>query len=360
MDVIEEIRALAEEYEACGGTERSDGSKSRLFDPPATIEQVREFEKEMKVKLPEVFVRYLTDLGNGGIGADYGIYSLDKMRERNPNAAARAELPVMIGGRLPEEAWKTFAREAEAADDEEDFDKIEELEQRLIAGGIFISTPGCTMYTLLMCRGEAAGDVCTIDFDYLTWYDKPIEGGYSFEDWMIEGMHDHIARRKYGIDIEMVTRYNQRGLGMAGEKLTDSLIDLRIAQLTEEGDTDAVNLSHELRDFYERAFGNGTFRMWIAVHRGEVIGTVGLTMLEKPPYSANPNGKIGLISSMYVKPEFRRRGMAKCMLGYVMRWAKRNGMGIVQAMASEQGVKLYESCGFTHSERFLRYNLKNM
>ena len=360
MDVIEEIRALANEYEKCGGTERSDGSKSKLFDPPATIEQVREFEKEMRVTLPEVFVLYLTELGNGGIGPNYGIYSLDKMRERNPNAAARADLPVMIGGGLPEEEWRSFAQEAEAAEDEENFDKTAELEQRLIAGGIFISTPGCTMNTLLMCRGEAAGSVCTIDSDFLTWYSKPIESGCSFEDWMIEGLHDHIAHRKYEIDVRTVTQYNQSGLGMAGEKLTDSLIELRIAQLMEEGDTNAADLAPDIRDFYERAFGNGTFRMWIAVHRGEVIGTVGLTLLEKPPYSANPTGKIGLISSMYVKPQFRRRGMAKCMLGYVMRWAKRYGIGIVQVMASEQGMKLYESCGFTPCERFMLYNLKNM
>ncbi|WP_024856876.1 GNAT family N-acetyltransferase [Ruminococcus albus] len=350
MDAIAEIRALAEEYAMCGGNERSDGTKFELFAPPATVEQVRAFEQEMHITLPNDFVRYLTELGNGGIGPDYGIWSLDKMRENNPYAPKSGDLPPMIGGGLSEKAWKAFAHEAEAAEDEETF------EQRLVAGGIFISTPGCTMDTLLMCKGAAAGGVVTIDFDFLSYYDKPMERSFSFADWMIEGLHDKIAYRKNGIYINQVTRYNENGLGMAGEKLTDLLIELRIAQLIEEGDADAAVLAPEIRAFYERAFGNGTFRMWIAISGRNVIGTVGLTLTEKPPYSANPTGKIGVLSSMYVAPEFRRRGIAKCLLGYVMRWARRNGIGTIHITASEQGMKLYESCGFTHNERFMKYD----
>ena len=353
MDVIDEIRALAEEYDSCGG---NDGwfARKRLFNPPAAIEEVRAFEQEMHVTLPEDFVRYLTELGNGGIGPDYGIWSLDEMRKHNPYAPKSGDLPPMIGGGLSAEKWKMFAEKAENADDD---DEIEALEQQLIAGGIFIGTPGCTMDTLLMCRGAAAGETLVVDFDYLSYYNKPIEKGFPFADWMIEGLNDRIAGKKYGMDVEMVTRYNENGHGMAGEKLTDSLIDLRIAQLIDEGDANAANLAPAIRAFYEHAFGNGAFQMWVAIHDGKVIGTVGLTLTEKPPYSANPTGKIGLLSSMYVVPEFRRRGIAKFLLGYVLRWAKRNGIGTVQITASEQGVKLYEACGFTHNDRFLQYNL---
>lgn len=355
MDVIAEIRALAEEYAACDGNEGWYGKHDKMFNPPATMEQVHAFEQEMHVTLPVNFVRYLTELGNGGIGPDYGIWSLDEMREHNPYAPKSGDLTPMIGGGLSAEAWKAFAQEAENADEN---DEIAALEQRLIAGGIFISTPGCTMDTLLMCRGAAAGGIKVIDFDYLSWYDRPMESSFPFADWMIEGLHEHISHKKYGIDIRVVTRYNENGHGMAGEKLTDSLIDLRIAQLIDEGDANAAALAPEIRAFYERAFGNGTFRMWVAIRDWKVIGTVGLTLTEKPPYSANPTGKIGLLSSMYVTPEFRRRGIAKCLLGYVLRWAKRSGIGSIHITASEQGVKLYKACGFTHNERFMQYHLQ--
>ncbi|MBQ5338283.1 MAG: hypothetical protein J6Z40_03860 [Oscillospiraceae bacterium] len=62
------------------------------------------------------------------------------------------------------------------------------------------------MDTLLMCRGAAAGGVKVIDFDYLEYYDRPIESSFPFADWMIEGMHEHISHKKYGIDIRVVTR----------------------------------------------------------------------------------------------------------------------------------------------------------
>ena len=105
MDFIEEIRSLAEEYAACGGNKLADGTRYKLFNPPATIEQVRAFEQEMHVTLPEDFVRYLTELGNGGFGPDYGIWSLDKMREYKYNqyAPKSDDLSPMIGGGLSEE-----------------------------------------------------------------------------------------------------------------------------------------------------------------------------------------------------------------------------------------------------------------
>jgi len=83
-------------------------------------------------------------------------------------------------------------------------------------------------------------------------------------------------------------------------------------------------------------------------------------LTKKPPYSANTTGKTGLISSMYVVPEFRRHGIAKCLLGYVQRWAKRNGIGTLHVTASEQSEKLYKACGFTRNERFMQYDLNNM
>ena len=327
MDVIEEIRELAEEYEACARIKGWVSNKDAVFDPPATMEQVREFEQEMHVTLPEVFVRFLTELGNGGLG----VYSLEKMREQNPYAAACADLPTMIGGGLSGETWKAFAKEAEEVEFGDDENKIIALEQRLIAGGIFIHTPGCTMETLLMCKGNAAGDIYTVDFDYLSWYDKPIEGGFSFADWMIDRLHNLIAKCKYGIEVSMVTQYNERGLGMSGEELTSSLIDLRIAQLTEEGDANAADHASEIRDFYERAFGNGTFRMWIAIQRRKVIGAVGLTLTEASLYSPDQIRKTGILSNIYIKPEFRQSGMEKCILGYVLRAAENNGIDVIKS-----------------------------
>ena len=354
MDFIEEIRALAAEYAACGGYYNQ--ADKTLFNPPASIDAVRAFEQEMQITLPENFVRYLTELGNGGIDPDYGIDSLDGMRRHNPNAAKRAGYPPMIGGGLSDEAWTAFTKAYADAEDTAN-ELTSEMQARLLAGGIFISTPGCTMNTLLMCKGAAAGQIVTIDFDYVEYYTRELACGLTFEEWMINGLNRKIEARKNHVDIRTVTRFDERGHGMSGEALTEQLVRLRIKQLREEGAKEDIDLAPAIRDFYKRNFGNGTFRLWIAVHDRQIIGTAGLSLTEKPPYFTCPSGRIGLLSSVYVEPEFRRRGIAGRLVGFVLRYAKRMQCGVVHLTASDAGVKLYSTLGFTHNDNFMQYKL---
>lgn len=82
-----------------------------------------------------------------------------------------------------------------------------------------------------------------------------------------------------------------------------------------------------------------------------------MSFVEKPPYFGCPSGKIGLISSMYTDPSYRRRGIAKDLLTKVMDDARKYGCGAIQITASDMGVKLYTACGFVHNENFMQYNL---
>lgn len=58
------------------------------------------------------------------------------------------------------------------------------------------------------------------------------------------------------------------------------------------------------------------------------------------------NGKIGLLSSMFTEPEYRRRVIAKELLSRVIEQARSYGRGTVQITASDIGVFLYEDYGF--------------
>ncbi|WP_143099380.1 GNAT family N-acetyltransferase [[Clostridium] aminophilum] len=42
-----------------------------------------------------------------------------------------------------------------------------------------------------------------------------------------------------------------------------------------------------------------------------IIGTSGMSFVEKPPYFECPTGRQGLLSSMYTDPNYRRMGIAK-------------------------------------------------
>ena len=141
------------------------------------------------------------------------------------------------------------------------------------------------------------------------------------------------------------------------EKELDNFIDKRIHQLREEGAKEEIDLVPALKDYYQRHMAEGTFVSWIALDGNTMIGTSGMSFVEKPPYFGCPSGKIGLLSSMYTDPDYRRKGIAKELLSRVIKHAKEYGCGTIQITASEMGVKLYTDFGFVHNENFMQYKL---
>ena len=101
----------------------------------------------------------------------------------------------------------------------------------------------------------------------------------------------------------------------------------------------------------------GTFVSWLAFDGEKIIGTSGMSFVEKPPYFGCPSGKMGLLSSMYTDPDYRRKGIAKELLDRVVKEAKAYGCGTVQITASDMGVKLYSAYGFIHNGNFMQYKL---
>ena len=74
-------------------------------------------------------------------------------------------------------------------------------------------------------------------------------------------------------------------------------------------------------------------------------------------YFTCPSGKLGLLSSMYTNPAYRRMGIARELLDHVIGEARSYGCGSVHITASDAGVKLYTAYGFKHNENFMMYDL---
>lgn len=138
----------------------------------------------------------------------------------------------------------------------------------------------------------------------------------------------------------------------------DTFIQMRIRQLREEGAEEDIDLVLALKDYYERHMCDGTFLAWLALDEEKIIGTSGMSFVEKPPYYGCPTGRIGLLSSMYTDPEYRRQGIAKELLTRVVEEARAYGCGTVQITASDMGVLLYTNFGFVKNGNFMQYKLQ--
>ena len=137
----------------------------------------------------------------------------------------------------------------------------------------------------------------------------------------------------------------------------DTFIRMRITQLREEGATEDIDLEPALKDYYNRHLSDGTFVSWLALDGEKIIGTSGMSFVEKPPYFSCPTGRIGLLSSMFTDPGYRRMGIAKELLDRVINEAREYGCGAVHITASDMGVKLYTAYGFVHNGNFMQYKL---
>lgn len=137
----------------------------------------------------------------------------------------------------------------------------------------------------------------------------------------------------------------------------DMFIQMRIRQLREEGAKEEIDLAPALRDYYVRHMADGTFVSWLAMDAGKIVGTSGISFVEKPPYFGCPSGRIGLLSSMFTDPCYRRMGIARKLLTKVVDEARAYGCGTVQITASDMGVMLYTSFGFVKNGNFMQYKL---
>lgn len=102
---------------------------------------------------------------------------------------------------------------------------------------------------------------------------------------------------------------------------------------------------------------DGTFVSWLGLDKDKIIGMSGMSCVEKPPHFGCPNGRGGLLSSMFTDPNYRRLGIAKELLTRVVNEARMHGCGRVQMTTSDMGTLLYTDSGFVKHENFMHYKL---
>lgn len=122
---------------------------------PASLKQVRRFEEKHNLLLPEEYKFFLTQIGNGGAGPYYGLYSLEEAEryteylETTQTAAKEKDeevlAPVFIDRRMTPEDWAVRMEELDNCSD----DEYDSLMYKLCAQNVFSGNPSGSQSYLL-------------------------------------------------------------------------------------------------------------------------------------------------------------------------------------------------------------------
>ena len=129
---------------------------------------------------------------------------------------------------------------------------------------------------------------------------------------------------------------------------TGALTELRIAYLKEDyGDIAEETLNHiagKLPGYFREHLNKDLYAF---VCRDETIaGCCLLCVSEKPPNPSFINGKTGTVMNVYVKPQFRRKGIASALMKMLIAESEKLGLDLVELKATDAGYRLYRSLGF--------------
>lgn len=81
------------------------------------------------------------------------------------------------------------------------------------------------------------------------------------------------------------------------------------------------------------------------------------TISERLPSPFNPTGRYGWIFNVVTDVEWRKRGFSRVCTRALLDWFEDQNVQVLELLASQQGLGLYEELGFTVSpEPAMRFN----
>lgn len=124
---------------------------------------------------------------------------------------------------------------------------------------------------------------------------------------------------------------------------------LRAANQLDEG-TDMTEVEQASRAYYQAGLRDGSHVGYLAFDGECFVGAGGVSYYQVMPTYHNPTGRKAYIMNMYVRPEYRHRGIATQILDILVEDARRRGTPQISLEATDMGRPLYEKYGFIPME----------
>ena len=120
---------------------------------------------------------------------------------------------------------------------------------------------------------------------------------------------------------------------------------LRAANRLDDG-ADLSVVAAQSREYYREALADGTHTGFLAFDGDAFVGAGGVSYFRVMPTCHNVTGWKAYVMNMYVRPEYRRRGVATHMLDLLVQDARMRGISRISLEATNAGRPLYEQYGF--------------
>lgn len=140
-------------------------------------------------------------------------------------------------------------------------------------------------------------------------------------------------------------------IGQATASDAAELVELRLGYLEadfgELSDEQREDLRQELPAYLAHNLGRNLF---VFVARSQDDGCIAacawLLLVDKPPSPRFPHGRTGVLFNVLTKPAYRRRGLARQVMGRLIEDARSRALDVLELNATDEGYPLYQALGF--------------
>lgn len=116
-----------------------------------------------------------------------------------------------------------------------------------------------------------------------------------------------------------------------------------------------INKSYIVKNYYEQFFEKKDSCIIVAKDESNNILGYGFGFIMD--YGDVYDNKIAQLDAVYIKPEYRKRGIARQIIQYFTEWSKRNKVSYIELKVcnnNKKAIELYEKEGFLTDKKILK------
>ena len=137
----------------------------------------------------------------------------------------------------------------------------------------------------------------------------------------------------------------------------ETLMSLRMEVLRDvfwiDENADLTELTANNREYYLRELPKGGHIACFALVDRQIAGCGGVCIYREMPSPDNKSGLCAYLMSIYTRPMYRKQGIAKAVVNWLVEQAKQKGITKIYLETSDNACSLYSGLGFKQMKNYL-------